>query len=225
MKKIILILFSLTLFTLAISIINKQKTLQHKEFGGVIHPSTFGISAAQAYPPAVGILSNSKNCMSCHANNGPWKDESKTVIDILDKETKKSFKQTDGSFLIEVNKGEQRSILTVIGYKKENADPAPNRNAWLYIDSLTIGTNSLSKFPPGWDVNLPMSCRLVGDKLQGFEDAVITSLPMTIQPTLNAKDAEMQLQVMITAGESVKGNAKEGMTGNYFQRKVKLKIK
>ena len=58
-----------------------------------------------AYPPAVGILGKAKNCLSCHVTNGPWKDDGKSIIDILDKETKKSFRQTDESFLIEVNKG------------------------------------------------------------------------------------------------------------------------
>jgi len=47
---------------------------------------------------------------------------------------------------------------------------------------------------------------------------------MAIQPLSNAKDAEMQLQVMLTKGESMKGNATEGMIGNYFERKVILKI-
>ena len=163
--------------------------------------------------------------MSCHTNNGPWKDESKAVIDIVDKETKKSFRQPDGSFLIEVKRWEQKTVLTVIGRKKENSVASPYRNAWLYIDPTTIGTNSLSKFAPGWDVNLPMSCRLVGDNLPGYADADITSLPMTIQPLSTAADAEMQLQVMLTKGESIKGNAQKGMLGNYFEKKVILKVK
>ena len=37
---------------------------------------------AYAYPPAVGILSNSKNCMGCHSNNGPWKEDNKLIINI-----------------------------------------------------------------------------------------------------------------------------------------------
>lgn len=193
----------------------------HLEFNK--NKSTFG--AAYAYPPAVGILSNSKNCISCHANNGPWKDDSKIIIDILDKETKKSFKQPDGSFLIETKRGEQKTVLTVIGRIKDNSIAAPYRNAWLYIDPATIGTNSLSKFAPGWDVNLSISCRIVGDNLPGYENADITSLPMTIQPLSNAEDAEIQLQVMLTKGESVKGNAQEGMLGNYFEKKVKLIVK
>lgn len=220
--------FILSAFVLSIAVfssITRQQISYHPEFRENSAASSFGINSANAYPPAVGILSNSKNCMSCHANNGPWKDESKAVVDILDKETKKSFRQPDGSFLIEVKKGEQLTVLTVIGRKKDNSVPSPYRNAWLYIDPSTIGSNSLSKFAPGWDVNLPMSCRLVGDKLPGYDDADITSLPMTIQPLSNAKDAEIQLQVMLTKGESVKGNAQEGMLGNYFEKKVLLKVK
>ena len=190
----------------------------HPEFNQA--KSTVG--AAYAYPPAVGILSNSKNCISCHTNNGTWKDDSKTIIDILDRETKKSFKQPDGSFLIEIKRGEQKTVLTVIGNIKDNSIAAPYRNAWLYIDPTTIGTNSLSKFAPGWDVNLSISCRLVGDNLPGYENADITSLPMTIQPTSIAEDAEIQLQVMLTKGEGVKGNAQEGMVGNYFEKRVML---
>lgn len=225
MKAKTAILFSLFFVLVLFNTLTNNKNAFHPQFRETHTSSSFGISAAYAYPPAVGILSNSKNCMSCHANNGPWKDESKVVIDILDKETKKSFRQSDGSFLIEVKKGEQLTLLTVIGRKKDNSVGSPYRNAWLYIDPSTIGKNSLSKFAPGWDVNLPMSCRLVGDKLPGFDDADITSLPMTIQPLSNATDAEMQLQVMLTKGESVKGNAQEGMLGNYFERKVLLKVK
>lgn len=218
----------LTFLVFVIALFNSltiQKNIYHPEFREAHSSPSFGLSTAYAYPPAVGILSNSKNCMSCHVNNGPWKEDSKMIIDILDRETKKSFRQPDGSFLIETKRWEQKTVLTVIGRKKDNSDSAPYRNAWLYIDPTTIGTQSLSKFAADWDVNLPMSCRLVGDKLPGYEDADITSLPMTIQPLSNAKDAEIQLQVMLTKGESVKGNAQEGMLGNYFEKKVILKIK
>lgn len=225
MKAKTIILFSIITVIVALNTLTKQESYYHPEFKETHISSSFGISSAYAYPPAVGILSNSKNCISCHTNNGQWKDDSKTIIDILDKDTKKSFKQSDGTFLIETKKGEQKTVLTVIGRKKDNSISAPYRNAWLYIDPTTIGTNSLSKFAPDWDVNLPMSCRLIGDKLPGYEDADITSLPMTIQPLTNAKDTEMQLQVMLTKGESVKGNAQEGMIGNYFERKVKFVVK
>jgi hypothetical protein len=170
-------------------------------------------------------LSGSKNCLSCHANKGPWNVENKLIIDVLDMETKKSLKQPDGTFLIEAKRWEQKTVLTVIGWIKDKTVAPSYRNAWLYIDPATVGTQSLSKFAPDWDVNLPMACRLIGDKLPGYEDADITSLQMTIQPLTNAKNAELQLQVMLTKGESVKGNAQEGMLGNYFERKVLLKIK
>lgn len=220
--------FILSVFVLGIaafSTIMRQQSSYHPEFSESSSTSRFGINAAYAYPPAVGILSSSKNCMSCHVNNGPWKEENNLIIDVLDMETKKSLKQSNGSFLIEAKRWEQKTVLTVIGHKKTNTVSAPYRNAWLYIDTATIGTHSLSKFAPDWDVNLPMSCRLVGDKLPGYEDADITSLPMTIQPLGNAKNVELQLQVMLTKGESVKGKAKEGMLGNYFEKKVILKIK
>jgi hypothetical protein len=177
-----------------------------------------------SYPPAVGLLGKSKNCLVCHANNGPWQDEANTIIDILDKGTKKSIMQADGSFLIEVQRGEIRTVLTVIGRKKGDKEDAPYRNAWLYVDPQRIKSNSMSKFAPGWNVNLPLSCRLVGDKLEGFEGTNITALPMSIRPGDDAQDAELQLQVMLTKGESVKGKGRQGMKGNYFERVVKLKV-
>jgi len=175
-----------------------------------------------SYPPAVGIIGKAKNCLVCHVNNGPWQDEENTIIDILDKETKKSLVQTDGSFLIEVERGKVKTVLTVIGRKKEDTAPVPYRNAWLYVDPHRIGSSSLSKFAPGWYVNLPMACRIVGDKLEGFKGAKITALPMRIKPGDDAQDAELKLQVMLTKGESVKGRAKEGMKGNYFEKIVRL---
>ncbi len=225
MKTKITILFALVSVIVTVNAITEQQTFHHPEFGKSFPRLSFGVSSANAYPPSVGILSNSKNCMSCHSNNGSWKEDNKLIIDILDMDTKKSLKQPDGSFLIEIKRWEQRTVLTVIGHKRDNSVAVPYRNAWLYIDPQTIGTHSLSKFAPDWDVNLPMACRVVGDKLLGYEDAYITGLPMTIQPLNNAKNAELQLQVMLTKGESVKGKAQEGMSGNYFERKVKLVVK
>jgi hypothetical protein len=182
------------------------------------------LPTALAYPPAVGILSNKHNCLECHQNNGPWKDDQRTIVDVLDKDTMKSLKQADGSFVIGMKRGAARKLLTVIGRTKGDAAEAPYRNAWLYIDPKTIGSASLSKFAPGWDVNLPMSCRIVGDKLELYEGATLTVLPMTVRPTDAAQDVELTLQVMLTKGESVKGAPKEGMIGSYFERKVKLKV-
>lgn len=183
-----------------------------------------GFSKAFAYPPGVGILGPSKNCLTCHVSNGPWKNEKKTIIDILDRETKKSLRQSDGSFLIEAKRGEMRTVLTVIGRSKEDKEESPYRNAWLYLDPRSLETSSLSKFAPGWEVNLPMSCRIVGDTLAGFEGAKITVLPMTVRPTDAARDSELSLQVMLTKGDSVKGDPKAGMIGNYVERKVRLKV-
>jgi len=178
---------------------------------------------AYAYPPGVGILSKSKNCLACHANNGPWTDEGKTIIDIVEKDSRKSFRQPDGSFLLQIKRHEPLTVRTVIGYKKDGAI-APYRNGWIYIDPTTIESSSLSKFAPGWDVNLQASCRLVGDKLEGYEDFDLSVLPMTIRPLDSARDAQIILQGMLTRGESVKGKGKEGMIGMYFERIVNIKV-
>jgi hypothetical protein len=223
MKTKALIILVLSFGIVVFSTVVNQEINYHPEFSQP-HGS-LDMNTAYAYPPGVGILSASKNCVSCHSNKGPWNEGDKLIIDVLDSDTKKSLKQPDGTFLIETKRWEQKTVLTVVGWIKEKSETVPYRNAWLYIDPTTIGSQSLSKFAPGWDVNLPMACRVIGDKLPGFEGADITSLPMTIQPLTNAQNAELQLQVMLTKGESIKGNAKEGMLGNYFERKVILRIK
>lgn len=223
MKTKIAFILVVALASIIFSALMHEETAYHPEFR---EPHTsFGIEEALAYPPGVGLLSSSKNCVSCHSSKGPWNEDNKLIVNILDADTKKSFKQPDGSFVIETERWEQKKLLTVIGWMKDKTVSAPYRNAWLYIDPTTIGTPSLSKFAPNWDVNLPLSCRIVGDKLDGYENADITSLPMIIQPLGNAKNTELQLQIMLTKGESIKGNAQEGMLGNYFERKVFLKIK
>ncbi|MEW6202610.1 MAG: hypothetical protein AB1546_11570 [bacterium] len=177
-----------------------------------------------AYPPAVGIVGEAKTCLDCHVNNGPWKDERYNIVDVFDKDTKKSVRQSDGTLVITAKRGKKKTVLTVLGRSKGDKEAPPYRTAWLYIDPKTIGGDSLSKFAPGWEVNLPMGCRIVGDTLEGLEDDNITVLPMTIRPTASAKDTEITLQVMLTKGESVKGKPKEGMIGNYFERTIKLKV-
>jgi hypothetical protein len=180
-------------------------------------------SSAPAYPPAVGVLAKNRSCVACHASNGPWTDEARTIIDVLDAKTKKSLRAADGGFRIEVPRGESRTVLTVIGRQKGDAT-VPKRNAWLYVDPTQIEASTLSKFAPGWDVNLPMSCRLVGDKVDAYDGAHVTALPMTLRPSDAARDAEVELQVMLTTGEAVKGKDKEGLVANYFVRKVLLKV-
>ena len=177
-----------------------------------------------SYPPAVGFLGKAKSCLACHVNNGPWLEDQKTIIDLLDKETRKSLRQSDGRFVIEVKRGRQKTVLTVIGRAQDDGAPPPYRTAWIYIDPKRIGTDSLSIFAQGWAVNLQFACRLVGDNLPGFEGAKISVLPMPLQPLDEAEDSELQLQVMLTKGEAVKADAKKGMLGNYFERKVALKV-
>lgn len=204
-----------------------ERTISVKNLSvvGVVFVLTSIMAAVFAYPPAVGILGNSKSCLSCHVDNGPWSDESKTIVDIIDKETGKSLRQADGSFLIEVGRFQARTVLTVIGRVAGDTVPAPNRNAWLYVDPNLIGGGSLSKFAPGWSVDLPMSCRLAGDKVDAYAGATVTSLPMTIRPLDDARDTEVALQVMLTSGESVKSEAKKGLRSNYLLRAVHLVVK
>jgi hypothetical protein len=179
---------------------------------------------AVAYPPAVGILGKSQNCLSCHVSNGMWQDGPQLVIDIVDKATGKSLKQPDGSFLLSVKRGQIATISTVIGYQTVDTALLPTRNAWLYIDGTRIASSSLSKFPTGWEVNLPMACRLVGDKYESMPDAHLTVLPMSVRATDGAVSAVVTLQVMLTKGESVKGDARAGMIGNYFERTVRMEV-
>jgi hypothetical protein len=178
---------------------------------------------AAAYPPGVGMVSKNHNCMGCHINNGQW-DEKRTIIDVLDATTKKSLKDEHGVFRIDVPRGQTRTVLTVIGRVKGDSAPAFRRSAWMYVDPTQIETTSFSKFAPGWDVNIPLACRVVGDKLDGYDGAQITVLPMMVRPTDAARGAELELQVMLTSGESVKADPKKGMIGSYFVRKVTLKV-
>jgi len=193
-----------------------------------------------AYPPAVGITSKSKNCISCHVSNGPWQDEENTIIDILELKKEKSstwavtnlgyvsLKQPDGTFLISAHRGETKELLTVIGRRAGDTKETPYRNGWIFVDPTRMATNSLSKFAPGWSIDLPASCRLVGDSDDlghtQFLGAHITALPFKLRPEDGAKDAELSWQIMLTKGESVKGKPKEGMVGNYFEKKVILKV-
>src|SRR4030067_1583008 len=103
-----------------------------------------------SYPPGVGITGKARNCLVCHADNGPWQDEGDSIIDILDGETKKSLRQPDGSFLIEVPRGQTKSVLTVIGRAEGDKAESPYRKAWIYVETKRIETNSLSKFARGW---------------------------------------------------------------------------
>jgi len=177
-----------------------------------------------AYPPAVGTTGKSRSCTACHISNGPWTDETKTVVDIVDRETGRSLRQADGTFLIQTKRFQARTIVTVIGRAKGDLAPPPHRNAWLYVDPAQIAATSASKFAVGWSVDLPLSCRLVGDKVTGYEGANVTALPMIVRPLDGARNGAVELQVMLTRGEAVKGDAKAGMVSNFLVRIVRLEV-
>ena len=59
-----------------------------------------------------------------------------------------------------------RPDLTAIGRRK--GEPSPPH--WVDLCGSTGVTSSLTKFAPGWDVNVPLACRVVGDNLEGRED-------------------------------------------------------
>lgn len=202
---------------------NALRTRPRRLATAVMCLSLVAAAGAAAYPPGVGILAKNRSCLSCHVSNGPWGDETRTIIDVLDGVTKQSLRDPDGSFRIQVPRGGTRTVLTVIGRRAGDSRP-PRRNAWLYVDPAQIEASTLSKFAPGWDVNLPMSCRVVGDRLEGQEGANATVLPMTLRPTDAARDGELELQVMLTAGEAVKGKGGEGLISNYFVRRVRLQV-
>lgn len=132
-------------------------------------------SSALAYPPAVGILGESRSCLNCHADNGPWTDESATIVDILDEPSRRSLRQPDGRFLLQVDRGKTATVVTVIGREQGDTISPPARNAWLYVDPTQLETSALSKFAPGWDVNLPLSCRIVGDDVAEYPGAAVTA--------------------------------------------------
>ena len=180
---------------------------------------------ALAYPPAVGILGKARDCLACHANDGPWKDDANLIIDLLDKETGKSLRQTDGAFLISAKPEQKRTVLVVLGRAQGDPAPVPHRNGWTFVDPDLIDRDHLgSKFAPGWEADLSMSCRLVGDAHKAFEGARVTVLPMTVRPTGAAKDAEVEWQTLMTSGEAVKGDAKHGLVQNYFERQLRLRV-
>lgn len=143
---------------------------------------------AMAYPPAVGILGKARNCIACHANDGPWRDDASLIVDLLDKETGKSLREKDGSFLISAKPEQKRTVLIVLGRAKGDTAPVPHRNGWIFVDPALINRDHMgSKFALGWEANLSMSCRMVGDTHTSYQGASITVLPMTVRPTGAAK--------------------------------------
>ena len=80
MKAKIFVLSVIVFGFISLNLLTEQETFYHPEFAEKQTSASFGISTAYAYPPGVGILTNSPNCLSCHVNNGPWKDDDNTII-------------------------------------------------------------------------------------------------------------------------------------------------
>lgn len=181
-------------------------------------------SAVLAYPPVVSIMGMGTRCVDCHLDNGPWIEDELLVIDILDKETKQSLGQSDGTFLVEVPRNASKTVLCIIGRLAEDPNPPPFRNGWIFFDPKMLDQPALSKFPPGWEVNATYGCRLVGDKLDLYPDATLTVTSMTIRPSDKAEDGILTWMLGLTVGDPPKGKPTEGMLGNFYEYQVKLRI-
>ena len=180
--------------------------------------------AAQAYPPGVGIMSDKRSCTGCHASTGPWSDETMTIAEILDGDTKTSLRRPNGSFQIDVVRGQTRRVITILGRRADDQLLPPTRNGWTFVDTAQLSTSSFSKFAPGWDVNLNMACRMVGDTIGAYPGAQVTVLPMTVRPTDAARDAELEWQCLLTTGSPVKGRPDTGLVANFLTRQVRLHV-
>jgi len=191
---------------------------------GTIVAGLLASISCPASPPAVGLASDARSCLACHANTGPWSESPGLIFDMLDKTTMKSLRQPDGAFEITAKRGVPVSVITVLGYEVQEKMLSPHRNGWIFVDTTMIGTNSVSKFAPGWEADVLYGCKIVGDKSPAYPQGAITTAPLTVRPTDLAKDAEISWQVMLTSGEAVKGKPKEGLVSNYFTRTVRLKV-
>ncbi|MFQ5797696.1 MAG: hypothetical protein ACE5H0_03265 [Bacteroidota bacterium] len=145
-------------------------------------------------------------------------DESKIIIDIVDPETRKSFRQTDGSFLIQVKRNTERRVLSVFGVRPTEKFP-PDMVGWLYVDpnELANAPESSLKFGPGWQVNRPFCGKRLNERVAGYEGEHLASITMTIMPAAMAADAEVKLQIVF------KSLARR-LRGNYYEKNVQLRV-
>ena len=177
-----------------------------------------GFNSAVFPWPGVPLEGRQKTCLSCHINTGPWNDEEKTIIEILDPKTGTSFKKPDGSFAIPVKKGEERRVLVVLGVEPTYSW-IPEWTAWLFVhpEALQKDPESSPKFAPNWEVNRAFCGKRLGESVKGFEEKKVASITMTIRPLKDAKDETVLLQVFFKSGDRTK-------VGNYFERKVLLQV-
>lgn len=81
---------------------------------------------------------------------------------------KKSLKQADGTFPIIAKRCEAKTVYTMLGRKGLEGILSSTKNAWIYIDTISIGKSTLSNLALNWEVNLQLSCRITGDKVNNF---------------------------------------------------------
>lgn len=175
------------------------------------------VSAAWSWPGSP-LEGRQKSCATCHAERDRWVDESKIVIDIVDPVTRKSFRQNDGSFLIEVKRNTERRVLSVFGVTPAEKFP-PDMVGWLYVDpnELANAPESSLKFAPGWQVNRPFCGKRLNERVDGYEGEHLASITMTLMPTETADDAEVKFQVLFKS-------LGRGLQANYYEKNVKLKV-
>lgn len=168
--------------------------------------------------PTAPIVGRQTSCLNCHKNTGPWTDEAKTIIEMLDSQTGESLKQKDGSFLITVKRNEIKTVQVVFGVTGD-VEKAPECISWCFVDPIEQkqSSDASNKFAPHWEVNAQYGGRFVGDKVKGYETHKIVASTMSLRPTEKAKDGKLVLQVLFPI-------AFRGLDGNYFEKQVTLKL-
>ncbi len=168
--------------------------------------------------PAASLEGRQTTCMSCHEESDKWSDPDEVIIDIIDPATGASFRQADGSFLIPVGRGGERRVKSVFGVRPDLEFP-PDMVGWLYVDptELKNAPESGLKFAPGWEVNRPFCGKRLVERVKGFEGDKMAAITMTLRPSAEAGDAELQLQVFFKS-------LARGMEGSYYQERVLLQV-
>ncbi len=147
--------------------------------------------------PAASLEGRQESCLSYHTNTGPWVDEGKLIIDIIDAKTGESFRLSDGSYVIPVKQGTERRVRAVFGVKPEVQYP-PDMVGWLYVDpeELTSAPEASIKFARRWNVNRSFCGKRLVEKFEGYPGDKLAQITKTISPGENATDREIRLQVL-----------------------------
>lgn len=184
----------------------------------IVTALTWALARSLLSYPTAPIVGRNTTCLNCHKNTGPWQDEAKAIIEILDPQTGQSLKQKDGSFLIAAKRNEVKSVQMVFGVTGDT-EKVPECISWCLVDPVEQrqGSDASNKFAPHWEVNAQYGGRFVGDKVKGYEAHKVVASTMSLRATEKAKDGALVLQVLFPV-------AFRGLDGNYFEKKVTLKI-